>query len=152
LFQLHISKIHKEEPTKYWNPPFWSPDSFLYINASKRAFWKGNNRKNTNMFYFFQDDTMGRGFVTEGMKNTRTYIYDWYHRVMQSARLYTQSSALGPPHPSPARECCPPPIWIQGGSTLACGWGGGRSQFGRLEKKPSTLFTLWFWPANASIL
>ncbi len=30
-----------------------------------------------------------------------------------------------------------------GGYTLACGWGGG-PQFGRLEKRPSTLSTLWF--------
>ncbi len=30
-----------------------------------------------------------------------------------------------------------------GGDTLACGWGSGGSQFGRLKKKPSTLSTLW---------
>jgi len=28
------------------------------------------------MFYFFQDDTMGRGFVTEGMKHNSTYRTD----------------------------------------------------------------------------
>ncbi len=50
------------------------------------------------------------------------------------------SSELGP-HPSHASDCAPEP---KGG--LACGRGGGRSQFGRLEKKPSTLFALWETP------
>jgi hypothetical protein len=27
---------------------------------------------------------------------------------------------------------------------VACGRGGGRSQFGRLERKPGTLYTLWY--------
>ncbi len=49
-------------------------------------------------------------------------------------------------------------IWIKishpepkGGDTLACGGGGGGSQFGRLEKKPSTLSTLCpLWAALSS--
>ncbi len=49
---------------------------------------------------------------------------------------------MGPPTPSPASECVPPRNQ-RGGDTLALrvrGWGG--SQFGRLEKKPSTLSSL----------
>ncbi len=34
---------------------------------------------------------------------------------IQSARPSIQSSELGPPTPSTARECCSPPLWIQGG-------------------------------------
>ncbi len=33
----------------------------------------------------------------------------------QSARPSIQSSALGPPTPSNAKECVSPPLWIQGG-------------------------------------
>ncbi len=58
------------------------------------------------------------------------------------------SSELATPAPSPASECDPPPPWNQsGGATLACGWGGEGSQFGRLQRKPCTLYTLWFDPS-----
>ncbi len=50
-----------------------------------------------------------------------TYIYLKYHSVCPFVRIGTNT-------PQP-----------KGGDTLA--W--GRSQFGRLEKKPSTLSTLW---------
>jgi hypothetical protein len=46
------------------------------------------------------------------------------------------------PNPSLASECAPPHGTKEGG-TLACGGGGGGYQFGRLEKKPSTLSTQW---------
>ncbi len=39
---------------------------------------------------------------------------------IQSTRLSFQSSESGPLTPSPARECCSSPLWVQGG-TLACG-------------------------------
>ncbi len=29
--------------------------------------------------------------------------------------------------------------WQTGGTTIACGWGGGWTQFGRLDRKPGTL-------------
>ncbi len=50
----------------------------------------------------------------------------------------------------------PPPPRDQRGATLACGWGGGRAQFGRLEGKPRTLSILcdweeaFFWPTAVS--
>ncbi len=50
------------------------------------------------------------------------------------------SSEVGPPSLSPASECVPPPR-TKGGAHLPAGE-GGVSQFGRLEKKPSTLSTL----------
>ncbi len=55
------------------------------------------------------------------------------------------SSHLGPHPPSPASECVPfPKPKGKGIHSLAGeGVGGGGSQFGRLEKKPSTMSTLW---------
>ncbi len=45
--------------------------------------------------------------------------------------------------PLTGRRVCPPPSFGSGGGdTLSCDWGGGGSQFGGLEKKPSTLSTL----------
>jgi hypothetical protein len=72
-----------------------------------------------------------------GIKAQSTYI----NREVQclSPRLNWD-----PPTPSPpASVFSPPPGTKGGGDTLACGWGGGGSQFGRLERKPSTLSTLW---------
>jgi hypothetical protein len=46
---------------------------------------------------------------------------------IQSTRLSIQSSKWVP-RPSPARECCSPPLRAQrGGDTLTCGGGGGDS-------------------------
>jgi hypothetical protein len=53
-------------------------------------------------------------------------------------------SELAPPAPSPACECVPL-LEPMGGATLACGWGDGGNQFGRLERKPGTLSTLWLY-------
>ena len=55
----------------------------------------------------------------------------------------------GPPNPYPACECLPPLTPRGGGgahSPADEGWGG--SQFWRLEKKPSTLSTLWVEPGG----
>ncbi len=49
---------------------------------------------------------------------------------IQSARPSIQSSELGPPTPSPARECCSPPFGSKGGDKLTLGGGGG-NQFRR---------------------
>jgi hypothetical protein len=43
---------------------------------------------------------------------------------MQSARLYLQSSDLGPPIPSPAGECVPPFTVVPGGGTNSLGGEG----------------------------
>jgi hypothetical protein len=50
----------------------------------------------------------------------------------RSTTVYVPSSGLGPPLPQASVSLPPEP-------TLACGLGGGGYQFGRLEKKPSTL-------------
>jgi hypothetical protein len=52
-----------------------------------------------------------------------------------------------PPHAPPLPQASvfpPPPFNQRGRNTLACGRGDGGSQFGRLEKTPSTLSTLCF--------
>jgi len=46
------------------------------------------------------------------------------------------------PHPLPPRECAPP-LEPGGGARSPAGEWEGKSQFGRLEKKLSTLPTLW---------
>jgi hypothetical protein len=73
-----------------------------------------------------------------------TYIY----RVPQcmSPRRNWDSS-----NPSPASECAHPPNQRVGSHSPA---GGGleESQFRRLEKKLSTLPTLWFWCTHKNIL
>ncbi len=51
-----------------------------------------------------------------------------------------------PPTPSLTGERVPPPPPQLKGGTLACGWGNRGSQFGRLEKKPRILSTLWVIP------
>ncbi len=51
----------------------------------------------------------------------------------QSARIFLQSSELGPPTPSPVGECLPP-FGSQGAPALTCGKGGGGSQFGREDR------------------
>ncbi len=55
------------------------------------------------------------------------------------------------PNPSLASECTlPPRTW---GGTLACGWGvGGVPILTTLEKKLSTLPTLWMGPMDLSLL
>ncbi len=47
---------------------------------------------------------------------------------------------IGSPRPLSLNRVCPPLEPKGRGSTLACGWGGGGSQFGRLERKPGTLW------------
>ncbi len=56
---------------------------------------------------------------------------------IQSARPSIQSSELGPPTPSPARECCTP-FGAKGGDTLT--FGGGRGNQFRRWGIP----TLWY--------
>jgi hypothetical protein len=48
---------------------------------------------------------------------------------MQSARLYIQSSELGPPIPSPAGECVPPFTVVPGEGTPSLGGERVGSQF-----------------------
>ncbi len=55
-----------------------------------------------------------------------------------------------PRTPSPASEC-PSPREPKGGGTLSCRWGGGGSQFERLEKKPSTNLRLEGYPSKRTI-
>ncbi len=62
-------------------------------------------------------------------------LYLEYHNVCHLVLIDS-------PAPSPASECPPPETNGGGGATLACGWGGEGSHFGRLERKPGTLSNL----------
>jgi hypothetical protein len=73
------------------------------------------------------------------IRQYKVEIYLEYHMQCLSRRPNWDSPP--PPPPSCKRVC--PPRNQRGGGTLACGWGsGGSHQFGRLEKKLSTLSTL----------
>ncbi len=82
--------------------------------------------------FLYMYDYNGRGFVIHickeicGPHKYCTYVYREYHSVCPLVRN-------GTPTLSSASECAPPEPK-----------GGGRSQFGGLEKKPSTLSTLWW--------
>jgi hypothetical protein len=60
---------------------------------------------------------------------------------IQSTRVSIQSSKLGPPTPSHESKGGSPlgPKW--GGATLACGEGGGGTQFRRLDRHSGTLYS-----------
>jgi hypothetical protein len=60
---------------------------------------------------------------------------------IQSARLSVQLSAFGTPTPSPASECCPPPLF--GFKTRTCGRGGEGIQFRRRDRHSGTLCILY---------
>ncbi len=62
---------------------------------------------------------------------------------IQSARLCIQSSELGPPcNPSPARECCPPPLGPLGETYSLARERGGRTQFRQWYSPSGTSSTL----------
>ncbi len=65
--------------------------------------------------------------------------------------MHVPSSELGPPTPSPASECAPPP-GTKGGAHSPAGEGVGESQFQRLEKRLSTLSTLWVRPSTTLLV
>ncbi len=69
-----------------------------------------------------------------------TYIYIEYHSVWPLVGIGTL------PPLSLASECAPPPGTKGGGAQSPAGGGLGESHLRRLEKKLSTLPTLWFWP------
>jgi hypothetical protein len=50
--------------------------------------------------------------------------------------------------PTPASKFLPPFGFMGGGGNLTCGRGGGESNFGRLERKPGTLSTVWCTPSS----
>ncbi len=57
--------------------------------------------------------------------------------------MYVPSSELGPPQPLSRKRVCPPPQTKGWGAHSPAAKGVGESQFRRLEKKLSTLPTLW---------
>ncbi len=65
----------------------------------------------------------------------KVQIYLEYHSVCPLVRIGTL-------HPHFRKRVCTPTPEPKGG-ILAAGEGVGESQFGRLEKKPSALSTLW---------
>ncbi len=56
-------------------------------------------------------------------------------KLCQGTWVPVSFSELSPPDPSPASECCR-------ALAYGCRWGGGGSHFGRLKRKPVTLYTL----------
>jgi hypothetical protein len=64
-----------------------------------------------------------------------------YPQSRQSARLFLQSSELGPPpQPSHPQASVSPPVWFRGGGTHSLGGEGvGGSHFGRGDRHCGTL-------------
>ncbi len=71
------------------------------------------------------------------------YVYLEYHSVCPLVRIGT------PPPPLPQASVYPPEPKVRAYSPAGEGVGG--SQFGRLEKKPSTLSTLWLNPTQVPL-
>ncbi len=83
----------------------------------------------------FDGDTVEGTLLTIVSYHYRCLTLQLYNpQSRQSARLFLQSSDLGPPHPH-RRRMCPPFGW--GG--VACGRGVGGSQFGRGDRHCGTL-------------
>jgi hypothetical protein len=82
----------------------------------------------------------------EGVKTTENKMNIGPVGPFQKGHIYVEStvsvsSELGPPPPPP--QVSVPPRNQRGEAHKPAGEGRGKSQFGRLEKKPSTLSTLW---------
>ncbi len=75
--------------------------------------------------------------TTTCLHNTDTWLLTT--QSIQSTRLSFQSSELGFPIPSPARECCSSPLWVQGGRHTRFVGGGGGTQFRQRERHSGTL-------------
>jgi hypothetical protein len=71
------------------------------------------------------------------------YIAPEFLANKQSARLSVQSSELGPSTPHPQASVALPLV-LGGRHTRLRGGGGGGTQFGRLDRKPGTLYILSF--------
>jgi hypothetical protein len=93
--------------------------------------------------------TFYSSFVEVQGKIEKNYAlsFNWQYSARKGITLYLDTvsvplSDLGPPSPFPTSECVPP--WNQrgGGQHLPADDGGRRTQFGRLERKPSFLSTL----------
>jgi hypothetical protein len=65
----------------------------------------------------------------------------------QSARLSFQSPELGPPSPSPARECFSSSLWVQGGKHNSL---RGRAHFRRRDRHSGTL-GIYYNPSTVKI-
>jgi hypothetical protein len=65
----------------------------------------------------FQTYFLGVGYYTN-YSGKKFSVFP--HRSCSKKNHLTESSELGPPTPSPASECCPPPFGSKEGDTLAC--------------------------------
>ncbi len=73
---------------------------------------------------------------------------------MECTRISVPSSELGPSTPSPACEFVSP-LDPKGGGGNTCGIlgvKGGGTQYGRLDKKPDTLYTLLYKGYSGEVL
>ncbi len=94
--------------------------------------WKGQRRLKNFHIVRCLNFTASVGVQSAG-------LIHWVMSI-QSAMLSLQWSELAPPTPSTASKCCKQvlpshrfPPFRSGGDTLACGSGGGGSQFGHLK-------------------
>ncbi len=67
---------------------------------------------------------------------------------IQSARLSVLSSELDPPPLHLQASVAPPSFGSKMGDTLACGGGGGRTQFQRKDRHSGTVCTVYYNPST----
>jgi hypothetical protein len=80
------------------------------------------------------------------------FIDSIHHRVYSLPGFAPSRPNWVPPTLSPASECCPPPLWVQGGDITAYDGGDGETQLRRrdihsgtlyVDFNPSTVYTRW---------
>jgi hypothetical protein len=112
----------------------WLSYRRVFFQNSLVSYWPGQGRGGGD-YNLQQKDTQSCAIVRLKLK---VRVYKEYHSVCMSPGQNWDS-----PNPSLASECTPPPRTGGGGAHSPAGEGLGASQFRRLEKKFSTLPTLW---------
>jgi hypothetical protein len=79
------------------------------------------------------------GSNVEGTYRKGDNLYLEYQRVSPIV-------GIGSTHPLPSERVCLPP------ATVSCWWGGGGTQFARLDIKPGTLYNLWDTSSKGRVL
>ncbi len=119
-------------------------------STRKESMWRWNNCCNLDTSQIMERQLLLTGKIiwVSSLKKAIGKI------TLQPQRDYTipRVPLCLSPHPNWVRPpplpqaSVPPPEPKGGGATHAFGWGGGRAQFGRLERKPGTLSTLCLQP------
>ncbi len=129
---VHLSHI-QESNQRCLEPAIFCCEVYQVIKMTVNTGWFAGRKKMPEKSYV-------RNFRRDWVQNVEG-LYCTIPTVPQCLSLRPNWLPSTPSSPS---ECIPPWNQMGGGVTLACGRGGGGTQFGRLERKPGTLYTLGF--------